>query len=182
MNKPLLMLLLLTACSAPTPMPTASPANPTASPVTSVSGDCPAQTVETSSWQTVSEKGFSFKLPPDWQKQTLQGFDSLVGRWQTSENRFVYYDYGGYSSTLDEGREMLKDYGECTITTGTLKARVISGFDATGNWNGGGPKHVVAGAWRNITPGLHLSFTTASDKAEDKALLYTILRSVRFDP
>ncbi len=186
----LVSLVWLTACSSstltPTPTPTPSQSagalpRPSA-PASQQAIACVSATVDTANWQTVTETGFSFKLPPDWRKQTIQGVDSLVGRWQTAENRFVFYDYGGFSSTLDEAREMLSDYAECSLMTGSVQARVISGFDATGNWNGGGPKQVVAGAWREIKPGLHLSFTAASDQAQDQALLYAILRSIRFTP
>lgn len=184
----LTLILGLTACNltgssgpsgSPSGSPSAAPSASASAPV--VQGACPSSAaVDTSGWQTVSETGFSFKLPPGYRKAQVQGIDSLVGRWAENEKRFVMYDYGGFSSTLDEARDMLETYSECSIETGSLKARVVSGFDRAGNWDSGGPKYVVAGAWRNIKPGTHLSFTTTDAEAAGAATLYAILRSVRF--
>ncbi|MEZ0375467.1 MAG: hypothetical protein ACAI44_40640 [Candidatus Sericytochromatia bacterium] len=183
-----LLALTLCACSltvgpqnpGASPTPVKPSASPSASP-TPVAGECPSAAVDTSGWQNVNESGFSFKLPPAFHKLQVQGIDSLVGKWAASETRFVSYDYGGFSSTLDEAKDVLRDYAECRISTGSLRARVVSGFDAGGTWESEKPKYVVAAAWRDIKPGLHLSMTTTATQADQAAELYAILRSVRFN-
>lgn len=170
--------ILLAACSgASSPSQSSSPA---ATP-TSQAAECPSQALDTSAWQTIKAQGFSFKLPADYSQKEVQGIDSYVGQWQASEQRFISFDYGSYSSTLAEAQDILSNYGECSLTTAAFKAKVVYGTDAKGTWISEGAKYVVAASWRDLKPQTHLSFTTTAASAQEAGLLFAILRSVRFD-
>lgn len=72
-------LALLSACAAPNSVPVASPAG----------------------WIPVQTQAFNFYAPADTKTVPVQGIDSLVGRYQ-SASFSLNFDYGAYSSPLDE--------------------------------------------------------------------------------
>ena len=53
-------------------------------------------------WTTVDVRGhFSIDLPPSAEETPVQGIDSLVGKYRIGDIELTY-DYGAYSSTLEE--------------------------------------------------------------------------------
>jgi hypothetical protein len=142
-----------------------------------------APAAETSGWQQVDAGPFTLWMPAGYRRSQVQGIDSYVGRWGAGERRFVAFDWGRYSSTLDEARDLLQHgYAECRTEIGSHPAKLVSGYDTGGTWEGEGRKYVVAATWRDVQPGAHLTLTAASDRPEDFATLLATIRSVRFEP
>lgn len=147
----------------------------------------PEEVASTADWQVVEAVGFRYRVPSDYERVQVQGIDSYVGRWGASELRFASYDYGWYSNPLHDAKTALSSYSACRDTIDGYPAALVFGWDSVGGWQSiGGPKYIVAGSWRNVPPGrepaMHLTMTTASDRAEDRPILLSILRSVEFTP
>lgn len=142
---------------------------------------CGAAGADTAGWRRVDAGPFSFAAPREYRRQRVRGIDSYLGRWSASRRREVSFDWGMYSSPLDETATQLQDSRECTAEIGGRRARVVSGYDSAGTWHGPGRTYVVAAAWRDVRPGMHLTLSaTAPDSADVPALL-SIVRSIRFD-
>ena len=83
----------LAACTSPPPAPE-SPAGFHA---------CTAGVgIDTSAWQTIDDEDFSFRLPPSFTEDDVQGIDSHVRQWSDGQGSFFSLDYGAYSSGLEE--------------------------------------------------------------------------------
>lgn len=132
-------------------------------------------------WQAVDAGPFSLGLPPGFQRREVQGIDSYVGQWDAPGGRAVSFDYGAWSSSLDEMEAALRDYRECTTEIGGHAVRIVSGFDEQGRIGEGGRKYVVAAAWRSVPPGARLTVVASSRNGADLPALAAILHSVRFD-
>jgi hypothetical protein len=149
---------------------------------------CPTEEIaSTADWQVLARGGFRYRVPPDFRQVQVQGIDSYVGHWASSQLRFASYDYGWYSNPLHGAKGALTGYSACRDTIGGQPVALLFGWDSAGTWwHSGGPKYVVAGSWRNVLPGqepaMHLTMTAASDRAEDRPILLAILRSVEFIP
>ena len=142
---------------------------------------CTGAGADTTGWQVADAGPFRFSVPPGYQRRTVQGIDSYVGEWGTA-GRKVGFDWGMYSSPLDEASTLLRGYVECTLEIGGHPARVVGGMDAEGRWRERGRKYVVAAAWRNVPPGAHLTLSATSPDPADIPVLLSIVRSVRFQP
>jgi hypothetical protein len=142
---------------------------------------CAAPGVDTTGWKVADAGPFRFSVPNDYQRRTVQGIDSYIGRW-SAPGRSVHFDWGPYSSTLDESATLLRGHVECTMEIGGHRAKVVGGFDAEGDWQERGRKYVVAATWREVEPGTHLTLSVTSAAASDVPALLSIVRSVRFQP
>ena len=160
----LLLSLTLIACTAS--------GNPIAAVLAT---ECPATPIDTRGWQKAGEKEFFFELPSGFDKTGVQGV------WKESNSRVVTYEYSGSSSTLNDVANALDNESECSITTGGLRARVISGFDSHGSWSNSFAKYVVAASWRDVKPGVHLTMTATGESTQRLPELFAIMRSVRFE-
>lgn len=173
--------IALTACS-----PLGLPATKLPVKVASVVSprECPAPAIDTSGWQsiTVSERGFLFKVPPNYRKTDVSVPDlyTYMGKWAVSERQFVLLEYGTSASTLEEAKSILQDYTDCSIRTNDMLAKIVVGYDANGRWSNNEPKQVAAAAWRNVHPGIHLALTASGTNIEELPVLYAIVRSVYF--
>jgi len=142
---------------------------------------CTAPGADTTGWTVVDAGPFRFAVPNDYQRRKVQGIDSHVG-WWSAPGRSVHFDWGMYSSTLDESATLLRDRAECTTEIGGHPAKVVGGFDAEGRWEEQGRKYVVAATWRDVQPGTHLTLSVTSADPSDVPVLVRIIQSVRFKP
>jgi|GEM_PF-5464736 len=142
---------------------------------------CAGPGADTTGWQVADAGPFRFSVPPGYQRRTVQGIDSYVGQWG-APGRKVGFDWGMWSSPLDEASTLLQGYVECTVEIGGHPARVVAGLDAEGRWGEQGRKYVVAAAWRDVQPGAHLMLSASSVDASELPVLLSIVRSVRFQP
>jgi hypothetical protein len=143
---------------------------------------CAAPGVDTSGWTVADAGPFRFSVPNRYQRQSVQGIDSYVGQWIATDKRGVHFDWGMYSSSLNESATILRDRVECTTEIGGHRVKVVAGFDAQGRWATGERKYVVAAAWRDVQPGTHLTISVTAPGASDVPVLLSIIRSVRFQP
>lgn len=141
---------------------------------------CAGMGADTAGWQGVNAGPFRFAAPREYRQEPVQGMDSFVGRWRASRGRLVTFDYGMYSSALDEVAAR-PGFRECTAEIGGKRVRVVAGHDARGELGDGVPGYVVAAAWRDVSPGTHLSMMARGADAADLPVLLAIVRSVRFD-
>jgi len=165
--------LLTAACAPRTPSPIPS----------AEVGPCEAAAADTAGWRVVEHGAFLFRVPPDFEQIPVRPIDSDVAQWGTGPRRFVEYDFGWYSSDLDEATR-LSGYSSCTTYIGGHPAFVVAGWDPGGTWLGGGRKLVVAATWRDLRPEsmptLHLTLSAVSDRRNEYGTLVAIVRSVRF--
>jgi hypothetical protein len=143
---------------------------------------CAGPGADTTGWKVADAGPFRFSVPGEYQPRTVQGVDSHVGWWSASGGRNVRFDWGMYSSRLDEAATILRDRVECTMEIGGHRVKVVGGFDAEGRWEVDGRKYVVAAAWRDVQPGIHLTLSATAPGASDVPVLLSFIRSVRFQP
>ena len=62
-------------------------------------GPCGPMAPSTAGWSAHDEGAFTVQLPPAYERVTIQGIDSQVGRWEAPGKR-VSYDLGAYSNPL----------------------------------------------------------------------------------
>ncbi|HEU4882984.1 MAG TPA: hypothetical protein VFT45_12075 [Longimicrobium sp.] len=143
---------------------------------------CTGPGADATGWKVADAGRFRFSVPGEYQHQTVQGVDSYVGWWSAPGGRNVRFDWGMYSSSLDEPATVLRDRVECTTEIGGHRVKLVGGFDAEGRWEADGRKYVVAAAWRDVHPGVHLTLSATAADAADVPVLLSIIRSVRFQP
>ena len=78
-------------------------------------------------WRVVDAKGrFSFSLPPDMEEQTVQGKDSYVGEYRSSNIQFSF-DYGWYSDPLEHDYFPTQpEYQEANVAIGGKSAKIVT--------------------------------------------------------
>lgn len=140
-----------------------------------------ASLTDTDGWETVDCKRFSFRLPAGYKKVDVQPTDSYVEEWRGGELQIVTFDYGEYSSTLEEFKS-LERFIQWTESIGGHSAKVVAGWDKDGGYYTEGAKHIVAATWRNVRPGVHLTLGATAPTVEEQPTLLGILRTVRFRP
>lgn len=141
---------------------------------------CTGPGAATAGWTAVDAGPFRVAVPPGYQRREVRGIDSYVGHWDGPGGSSLHFDYGAYSSSLNELAAGLRDYRECATDIGGHPARVVAGYDADGNFGEGGRKYMVAAAWRSVPPGAHLTLVASSPRGADLPALLSIVRSVRF--
>jgi hypothetical protein len=137
---------------------------------------CPRPHVDTSAWKLVNRDKFTFRLPKDFEEIKVQGIDSWVGQFQTSDSSIVVsFDCGSYSDPLTRSElDVSSNFARCEERIGERRARLIS------FWRFGDTRFGAGAAWREIAPKTHLTFFGwARDRRELERLL-TIFRTVRF--
>jgi hypothetical protein len=141
---------------------------------------CAKPNVQVGGWQQIDAGAFTFRLPPGYLPQKVGGVESQVARWVAGERRTISYDLGPYSSDLGEAKRHLTEFSECRDLIGARQAKLVSGWDAAGQWGGNGPKYVVAATWRDIRPHVHLTISATTDDPNEQETLLAVLRSVEF--
>ncbi len=81
----------------------------TVTPMTYVK--CSLPKVDTSGWITVTTGVFSLRVPPDFRRLKVQGYDSLVGKWEGKDAWFSY-DFGRYSGPPSDSMDY-RDFRIC---------------------------------------------------------------------
>jgi len=74
-------------------------------------------------WSNVDAVAFSIFAPSGWQFRQLQGIDSYVGEF-TGDGIVLKFDFGRYSSPLEEERE--PTYVVVHKSVGGLRAKIVS--------------------------------------------------------
>ena len=171
----LLACFALVACSTPQPEPPAD--------ADYVFHACSAGVdIDTSGWQTVEEGDFSFRLPPGFSDDSVQGIDSQVRQWSDAGGRMISYDYGAYSSAFEEFRQN-ESPTDCVATIGGREARVAAarGFPGDPVLQDG---WVVGVSWRDVRDARdmpsHLSIFGAAPDTAGAAELLAAMRTTIF--
>jgi len=138
---------------------------------------------EQDAWVRWDEGGFQFSLPPQLVRVPVQGVDSHVGRFaSTDESLVIDYDCGRYSNDLESERNSFKVFSshreviageEALVVVGVLKDDV--------HWIGRG-RHVVAATWQAVSGkgSMKLTILVQMDDVTREAEMLTVLRSVQF--
>lgn len=80
---------------------------------------CAFPDLDVSGWEVVDRPGFSFRIPPGFEKLDLQPIDSDAARYETQDGASsLSYDFGFFSADIDE------DEADCTARIGGFDARV----------------------------------------------------------
>lgn len=140
---------------------------------------CPAPKLDVKSWLPVQQKRFTFSLPPDFREVKVRGIDSWVREFQSADSSVsLNFDWGLYSDPLTGPRDGLTS---CEEEIGGRKARVVT------TWRLGysrGERDTLYGAgaaWRDITPGVHLTMFGSAGNQKGLEQLLGIFRTVRFE-
>jgi hypothetical protein len=142
---------------------------------------CAGAGADTAGWTVVDTGPFRFTAPREYRQRQVQGVDSFVGRWEASRGRRVTFDWGMYSSQLRDDATHLQGFRDCAMEIGGQGVRVVSGYDAEGRWGDGTPVYVVAAAWRDVSPGTHLTLAATGADPADLTVLLSVVRSIRFN-
>ena len=174
-------LVFVAACSAPAPEPDATAGSEYTTAASA--GACTLGTeVDTRSWTLIEDRGFSFRLPPGFVEQDIQPIDSHVREWSDGAGGFLSFDYGWYSSTLEEFATNA-EHSRCDVTIGGRAgiAAMARGFAEDPRSEDG---WVVGVSWRNVsgdaTQPNHLTMHGVAPDLERAALVMAAIRSVQF--
>jgi hypothetical protein len=134
---------------------------------------------DTTAWTRQDEDGFSFLLPPGFERvEDVFGMDSQVGLWTRGDRR-IFYDFGEFGSRLLP--EDMRDIDGYRICPGRLNGAVrVVLFDPSG-----APPRSAVGAFWADTSGLpfptHLSLVASAGRGDSTAVAeyLSVLRSVR---
>lgn len=120
-----------TLTPAPTPpideQPTPTPPQPTKNnapiPSKPTPNNNPPVTNETpTNWQFIDANSFTLSLPPGWNFNKLQGFDSYVGEF-VGDGAKLSFDYGWYSDSLAEDND--PKHSVTYETIGSYRAKIV---------------------------------------------------------
>jgi hypothetical protein len=128
---------------------------------------------DTAGWRRVTERDFSFSVPPSMVEVPVQPVDSHVRQWISPGSvHSLGFDYGQWSATLVSESSSGRG-GTCEATIGGYGVRLATGYAPAGGV-------YVAGAWRNVRPGVHLTiYGVAADTAQERVLA-SVLHTVEF--
>ena len=141
---------------------------------------CPMPKLDVKSWLPVEQKRFTFSIPPDFREVKVQGIDSWVREFQSADSSVsLSFDWGRYSDPLTRNDDGVTS---CVERIGGREARVITIWPLGAYGDSLEDARYGAGAaWRDITPGVHLTiFGWARDRRGLDQLL-RIFRTVRFE-
>lgn len=126
-------------------------------------------------WRRHDQRFFVLQAPPGYRYEAQQGIDSFVGRFH-GPGRELSFDYGDYSSSLQEWREEA-DFRACRESIGGHQVRIVTARSPRGGY-------VAGAAWREIGPDrqTHLTISGTSDSPGGQRELVAIFRSVRLTP
>jgi hypothetical protein len=147
---------------------------------------CPATDLDTASWTAVKQDRFTFRLPPEFHEVKLDGaVDSWVRQFASIDSTvFVTFDWGWYSDPLT-GAE-IEHYSEsqtCEERIGGRSARIVTLWPLGAGTYGDSDddrRYGAGAAWRDIKPGVHLTFFGWAADARGLEQLLGIFRTVRF--
>jgi hypothetical protein len=128
-------------------------------------------------WTSADAGPFSLRLPPGYSKAEVQGIDSFVGEYR-APGRTLHFDYGAYSSTLQEWRSAGAGFRSCRMEIDGRLAKIVT---AQSEKDG----YLAGVTWRELENGdeggaLHLTMiATSADVAGQREAL-AVFRSVRF--
>ena len=128
-------------------------------------------------WTSADAGPFSLRLPRGYRKVQVQGIDSFVGEYR-APGRALHFDYGPYSSTLQEWRSAGAGFRSCRMEIGGHLAKIVT---ARSEKEG----YLAGVTWRELEKGgeagaLHLTMmATSADVAGQREAL-AVFRSVRF--
>jgi hypothetical protein len=162
-----LLIVLFVACSAETPEEKQI-ITPLACLITE------NQQFDTVGWTRVDDRDFSFILPPGLEELQVRPVDSHVRVWrgQTSIREFQF-DYGQFSDPLVRWTAADETVHSCEMNIGEYGLRLVTGHHESGGV-------YVAGAWRNVRPGTHLTVMGIAADTTGQRLLALILHSTEF--
>ena len=155
-------------CSAPDPAPPSAGTDPACT----VGLD-----VDTSGWAAVVEQDFAFRLPPGFAEDSVRGIDSYVRQWSDAAGAVLTFDYGWYSSTLDEFRGNAQA-SDCHLEVGGRSAylAMARGFPGDPRTESG---WVVGITWRDVRQGDMATHLTMFGSAPDSAGAASLLAAMR---
>ena len=127
-------------------------------------------------WPKHDTGRFTIQLPPAYQQQKVQGIDSFVGSY-AAPGREVGFDYGSYSSTLNEWRSDAQEFRACRASINGHLVKLVTARTVQGTY--------LAGAtWRELVPksqgAVHLTVDMRSETAAGQEEALAIFRSVEF--
>ena len=147
---------------------------------------CPAPELDVASWIWIEQDRFTFRLPPGFHEVKLDGaVDSWVRQFESADSTvFVSFDWGWYSDPLQgPAVESYPHLGACEERIGGRRARIITLWPLGAGSYGSSERDTRYGAgaaWRDITPGVHLTLFGWADDPQGLAQLLRTFRTVRF--
>ncbi len=147
--------------------PTSVPLTPTADTLWEAQPSPEWRLVEISGWR--SQAGFSLKLPPGWEFIELRGIDSYVGEIVGDGVR-LWFDYGGFSPTLDPDDDPEHDYFVFFERIGGLEAKLVRPKDSTEG---------LTGVYFPRFPSPALTVAGSDLNLEQQKIAFAIFRSAR---
>jgi hypothetical protein len=82
------------------------------------SAECTFPDIDTTDWTSIETSAFSLRIPPELRRQHVQGYDSLVGKWQ-GDDAWISYDFGRYSGPPGN----LEDFAEFRVCVALIDER-----------------------------------------------------------
>jgi hypothetical protein len=147
---------------------------------------CPATNLDTASWTAVKQDRFTFQLPPEFHEIKFDGaVDSWVRQFGSMDSTvFVTFDWGWYSDPLTGADiEHYSNSQACEERIGGRSARIITLWPLGAGTYGESDddrRYGAGVAWRDIKPGVHLTFFGWATDARGLKQLLGIFRTVRF--
>jgi hypothetical protein len=128
-------------------------------------------------WTSADAGPFTLRLPARYRKAEVQGIDSFVGEYR-APGRTLHFDYGAYSSTLQEWRSAGAGFRSCRMEIGGHLAKIVT---ARSEKEG----YLAGVTWRELEKGdegsaLHLTMIATSADAAGQREALAVFRSVRF--
>jgi hypothetical protein len=137
---------------------------------------CPAPRSNVKSWSRIDAGKFHFLLPSDFREVKVQPIDSYVRCFQTRDSSIIVsFDWGSFSDPLTDNYAS-RQTESCSEQIGGRMARVVTSAP------GDRPRmrYIAAAAWRDVTPGTHLTMFGSTTNRRGVRKLLAILRTVRF--
>jgi len=136
----------------------------------------PTPTPAPGDWQKIDAKGrFSFLIPPDIKPDTVQGIDSYIGQFQSS-NMQINFDYGGHSDPLQYSDK--SEYEETITKSDGRKAKLVTFHDPAMNQN---LAYIAAIHFADLGDGqTKLTMWVYGKGREEQIIATKILQSIKF--
>ena len=142
---------------------------------------CPAGPSDITAWATIDRHDFTFRLPSDFRPVAVQGIDSWVEEFATSDStQVVTFDYGWFSNDLHRDPGAYREYRSCTETIGGRQALLVVVRLRNESDRSQDGTYAAAATWRDVRSGNHLTFWAWTRDAANLERLLGMLRTVRF--
>lgn len=136
------------------------------------SAACMFPDIDTSQWTVVETSVFSFRVPPELRRVNVQGYDSLVGRWD-GESAWITYDFGRYSGPPKQSED-LAEFHACVALIDGREAQVATYRRDDGAF-------AVSAYWADIGRGdKRLSMFGEAQDTTSRSRLLALVAQVRF--